>query len=347
MDLIRKIRIALIAVIWASLFWSCQKEEDPPLPLTVTSVTPQNGAVDVRVNESIVVTFSRAISKVPASVANITVTKANGSIVSIESRVVSGDGLSVVLTPKGTLAPSTVHTISVKDVTTDDGVIVTPLTATFTTVTVPLKATAISPADGSKDLENVKQVVVTFDTKLEKTSDNLDKVVFGEYISNQFYFFGGLFITKSFSEDGLSVIINFAHPYLLDAGSTYVLQATNLVGENGAIGGAYSKFTIKDAPLAIVSFTPANGATDVALDSKVVAIFNKRMKSSVAPGFTVGPKNGELWISKFDGIKTMTFECTTALRSETTYGLIKYGDIVSAGGEKMEILPNYSFSTKK
>ena len=345
MNFIKTIRIVFIVVIWASLVWSCQNEEQV-LPLTVTSVTPANDATGIKVDAPIVITFSRPVTKTPINLTGIVLTKSTGEVVT-NSKTFNENGTVVTITPNGTLANNTVYKLAVKDVQADDGAIVTSFNSSFTTVS-PLKVLSIVPAEGSQDLNNLKQVVFTLDKKVTNTKSNIDCIRFGEFGSD-----GVLVVrpypllVKSISDDGLSVIISFPE-YMLSVGVKYAAALDKLVAEDGSmLSYAATTFTMKDAPLAIANITPANGAINVALDSKVVVIFNKQMKASMVPGFTVSPKNGESWTMDFDGMKTVTFTCKTALKSETKYDFIKFGDITSYFGEKMDKLPDFSFTTGK
>lgn len=345
MNLIKSIRFVFIVVIWASLVWSCQNEE-PLLPLSVTSVTPANDATGIKVDAPIVITFSRPVAKTPINLTGIVLTKSTGEVVT-NSKTFNENGTSITITPNGALANNVVYKLAVKDVQTDDGAIATPFNSSFTTVS-PLKVLNIIPAEGSKDLQNLKQVVFNLDKKVANTKSNIDCIRFGEFGSD-----GVLVVrpypllVKSISDDGLSVIISFPE-YMLSVGVKYAAALDKLVAEDGSmLSYAATTFTMKDAPLAIANITPANGSINVALDSKVIVIFNKQLKASMVPGFTVAPKNGESWTMDFDGMKTVTFTCKTALKSETKYDFIKFGDIISYSGEKMEKLPDYSFTTAK
>lgn len=346
MNLIKSIRIVFIVVIWTSLVWSCQNEE-PILPLSVTSVTPLNDATGVATDVPIVITFSRPVSKTPANLTGIVLTKSTGEIVT-NSMAFNTDGTSVTITPNGTLANNVIYKLAIKDVQTDDGAVVTPLNSSFTTVVSPLKVLSVVPSEGSKDLQNLKQVVFTLSKKVANTNANLNGIRFGEYGSDGVLVVRSYpLLVKSISEDGLSVVISFPE-YMLSVGVKYAAALDKLVAEDGSVlSYAATTFTMKDAPLAVAYISPANGATGVALDSKIVVVFNKQLKPSTVPGFTVYGYSGESWTMEFDGTKTVTFTCKTALKGESKYGLMKFGDIISATGEKLDKLPDYSFTTRK
>ncbi len=339
-----------LAVIFAVTltFTSCEKpEDDPVLPLSVTSVTPSNNAVGVKVEDPIVLNFSRPVSKTPANLVGIVLTKSTGETV-VTSMTFSDDGASVTIKPSGLLANNVIYKLAVKDVQTDDGAIVTPYSSSFTTITTPLTVVAVVPADGSKDLQNIKQIVFTLNKKIANTKSNLDGIRFGEYgLDGVLIIRSYPLLVKSISEDGLSVIISFPE-YLLSAGVKYAAALDKISAEDGAfLSYSAMTFTMKDVPLAVANITPANGAKDVALDSKVVVIFNKQLKPSTIPGFTVNGYAGESWSMEFDGTKTVTFTCKTALKAESKYSLLVFGEIISASGEKLDKLPDYSFTTKK
>jgi len=329
------------------LFVSCSKDEPERLPLTVTSVTPLNDATGVATDVPIVITFSRPVAKTPANIIGITLTKSTGEVVT-NSKAFSDDGASITITPNGTLANNVIYKLAVKDVKTDDGAIVTPFNSSFTTMATPLKVLSVVPAEGSKDLQNLKQVVFTLSKKVGNTKSNLDCIRFGEFGSDGVLVVRPYpYLVKSISEDGLSVIVSFPE-YMLSVGVKYAAALDKLVAEDGSVlSYAATTFTMKDVPLNVAYISPANGATGVALDSKIVVVFNKQLKPSTVPGFTVYGYSGESWTMEFDGMKTVTFTCKTALKGESKYSLMKFGDIISASGEKMDKLPDYSFTTGK
>lgn len=346
MNFIKTIRIVFTVVIWASLVWSCQNEE-PILPLTITSVNPPDQTGKLPLSAYVDLTFSRAVSKNATNLIGIQLFNLTGAEIA-STKSVNEAGTVVTIKPISDLLANTQYEVSVKDVVTDDGAVVAPFSSSFTTVMSPLKVLSIVPTEGSKDLQNLKQVVFNLDKKVANTKSNIDCIRFGEFGSD-----GVLVVrpypllVKSISDDGLSVIISFPE-YMLSVGVKYAAALDKLVAEDGSmLSYAATTFTMKDAPLAIANITPANGSINVALDSKVIVIFNKQLKASMVPGFTVAPKNGESWTMDFDGMKTVTFTCKTALKSETKYDFIKFGDIISYSGEKMEKLPDYSFITAK
>ena len=219
--------------------------------------------------------------------------------------------------------------------------------SSFNTVAAPLTIVSSVPANNAADVENLTKLVITFSKKIAKTQANLDAVTMGELINGTLYGFTSSHITKAISEDGLSVTIAMA-ANIASAGSTYVANLANVTAEDGGVLKTASiQFSTKNASLGFTSITPSNGATDVATNAKIVIVFNKLMKSNAMPGIAVLAMPGESWTSIFDGVKTLTFTCSTPLKSATKYELLKVGDIVSFAGEKMETLPAYSFTTGK
>lgn len=347
MNLIKSIRIVFIVVIWASLVWSCQNE-DPILPLTVTKVNPPDQTKNLAVTGTFVdITFSRAISKNAANLTGVKLTDPTGAEVA-SVKTVNANGTVINIKPSSDLSQKTDYKVSVTGVATDDGAIVTPFTSTFTTVTLSLKVLSVIPANGAVDLQNIKQIVFTLDKKVANTKSNLDGIRFGEYgIDGVLIVRGYPLLTKTISADGMNIVLSFPE-YMLSVGVKYAAALDKITAEDGSVL-TYSAmtFTMKDAPLAIANISPANGATGVALDSKIVVVFNKQLKPGTVPGFTVYGYSGESWAMEFDGTKTVTFTCKTALKGESTYGLMKFGDIISATGEKLDKLPDYSFTTRK
>lgn len=327
------------------LFVSCSKDEPERLPVTVTAVTPADQAKDVAVTQEVSITFSRAISKNAANFVGIQLLNLASTEIA-SAKTINDAGTVVTVKPTTALATATTFKVLVKNVATDDGVVVQTFNSSFATVIPPLTLASSVPANNAADVENLKQVVITFGKKIAKTQANLDAVTMGELINGTLYGFTASHITKAISEDGLSMTITMA-ANIASAGSSYIVNLVNVTAEDGGVLTAASiKFSTKNAPLGFASITPANGATNVATDAKIVIVFNKLMKN-VLPGIATYGMPGETWTVEFDGVKILTLTCTTPLKNATKYELLKVGDIVSFAGEKMETLPPYSFTTAK
>lgn len=328
------------------LFVSCGKDEPEPLSVTVTAVTPADQATGILISAEVSITFSRAISKNASTLVGIMLLDPSGAEVAA-TKTFNDAGTIVVIKPSAMLAQSTSYKISVKNVSTDDGAIAPVFTSTFKTLAgAPLIVSSL-PANNAVDVENLTKVVVTFNKKIAKTALNIIGMDLGEYVNGTVYGFSQTQVTPTISEDGLSVTFTLA-ANLASPGSIYYATFRDLAAEDGGVLKAGSiKFTTKNAPLGFASITPANGATDIALNSKVVIVFNKPMKSATLPGVMIMGFPGESWMASFDGYKTLTLSCGTPLKADSKYELWKIGDIVSFSGEKMEKLPDYSFTTGK
>lgn len=104
-------------------------------PLTVTQVTPANGAEGVALGTTVTVTFDRPV-------ASASVTESSVSLGSVAgNRAVAGS--SVTFTPSGDLSDGQTYTVSVNGVTDLEGVgLAAPFTSSFTTELLAVMADA-------------------------------------------------------------------------------------------------------------------------------------------------------------------------------------------------------------
>jgi hypothetical protein len=130
----------------------------------------------------------------------------------------------------------------------------------------------------------------------------------------------------------------------LDPGISYKIQI-NAKTADGATVNTTSSFTTKTLPLAMVSITPANGATGVSTSAKVVIVLSKKVKNTIASNLTIKPFPGESWTTTYDGDKTITLSCSTALKANTKYELWQLATIESLTDADKLTLPVYSFTT--
>jgi hypothetical protein len=145
--------------------------------ITVTSVTPADGAANVATNAAVTVTFSE-----PASAASVnagTVRLLQGASGVGASLALSADRRAVTLTPSARLKDKAAFTVLVTTGVEDPTGhrLPTEFRSTFTTVdeTAPF-VTAISPATGALQVPVETEIAVTFDEALDR-AQNLDAVV--------------------------------------------------------------------------------------------------------------------------------------------------------------------------
>jgi methionine-rich copper-binding protein CopC len=338
LNLIAMKKLFFICIALFAILFSCD-EPDIKTPLKVTSVTPSNNAIGVSVEPTITIEFSRTISKDQGNFDGIILENSSGEIVTT-AKEVTENGLSISIKPTNKLEGDKMYKLSISEIVADDGEVVRQFSSAFKTGIAPLTLASCSILDGAKDVENLKEIILTFDRKIQKTLANFNSI---NLVDSKLNPVDG--ILKFVSDDAKMVTIKFPE-YLLDPGATYQVTVKNVTAEDGSkIEHPNIKFTIKDEPFGIVSITPENGSTVVALDTMVVVIFNKKIEGNGLPYFTIIGKCGESWTATTDKMKTITFTCDTILTNNITYSFLKFVNTVSVTGEILSELPPYSFTT--
>ncbi len=195
----------------------------------------------------------------------------------------------------------------------------------------PLTVSTVTPANNSTAVELNSSVSVTFSRAI--TSDISGVKLLAPDNSE---------VASDKTLTGATVTVK--PKATLDPGVVYKIQV-NAKTTDGASVNSTSSFTTKTLPLALVSFTPSNGATGVSKTAKVVILLNKKVKNSVVNNLTVMPYPGEAWTTVYDGDKTITLSCSVALKANSKYDLMQMAPIESLTDADKLTLPTYGFTT--
>ncbi len=104
-------------------------------PLTVTSVSPVNGATGVEPSTLVTLTFSAAVNPASVTASSVNLGSVDGSLTVL--------GSVVTLEPDGDLAPGSTYALSVDGVTATDGTFrLSAFSSSFTTKDAPVAADA-------------------------------------------------------------------------------------------------------------------------------------------------------------------------------------------------------------
>ena len=147
---------------WISYFATAAGQQTGPL--TVTSVSPPNGATNVPVNAAIQIRVSAPVSVV--SVGNSALTLKTGGNAVAGTVAVSGSQLT--FTPSAPLTVSTAYTLTASGFTDLAGNAVQAFTSGFTTssssvpVSTPLTVSSVNPANAAVNVPVTSTVVVTY-----------------------------------------------------------------------------------------------------------------------------------------------------------------------------------------
>ncbi|MHB1921314.1 MAG: Ig-like domain-containing protein [Chitinophagaceae bacterium] len=292
-----------------------------PIPPTVISTVPPNGATGVSINKSISATFSEAMDSASTltsfSLANTTT---GGTAV---SGTVSYSGTTVVFAPSSLLAYNTTYTATIHKGVKDHLEIgmVNDYVWTFTTSAAPTPPTVTStdPVNAATGVPFNKIVSATFsqvmDSNSVKASFSLANTTMG-----------GTPVSGTVSYSGLTG--SFTPTALLAASTTYTATISTVAkdtsGLNMVSNYVWTFITgAAPAPPTVTSTNPVNAATNVALNTQVSATFSQVMDSnSVKSSFTLAnttaggtPVSGTVSYSGQTGV----FTPSALLTANTTY----------------------------
>ncbi len=277
---------------------------DNTLP-QISSVTPPAGSSDIPLRPVMQVLFNKPVATPADSSAPIRL-MSNGSSVG-GSFNLAADGLSLSFFAAAPLAASTTFQLMVSGLTDITGQQIADFSTSFTTIAVasttpPLQVTAMSPADGTTQVDPSVPIVLTFNRPVNPNSANATTLSFS------YSPFPGTQLpgpNGTYSVAGNTVTFTPNSP--LPAGKFYltVHGVTDLSGS--ALGYLFSSFQVQtpSAPAASTAVTlvsPGNGQI-VSSDGYVVISFSQSLApDTVVPGnFTVYPSYNTLTVQLLPG----------------------------------------------
>lgn len=262
----------------------------PQVAPAVTAVSPPNGATSVPVNAHVVVQFGEPLDPISVGNSAITVTAAGTPVAGTIS--LSTDGTTLTFAPTNVLAASTTYSVLVAGVTDTAGNAVVTFTSSFSTsgmtiTTGPLVLSA-SPANGATGVAVNTNIVLTFSEPINPITVNNNTVVIQLSVTG----FRGV-IAGAYSLDATGTIVTFTPVSPFPANTTVFVSANGLMDFAGnSNSGFSSSFTTgggaDTTPPTVLSVAPANGASNVGLNSTVALTFSKSLLNGSVNGNTVG-----------------------------------------------------------
>lgn len=292
-------------------------------PPTVSSTSPANAALDVAVNSAITATFSEVMLKSSLNASTFQLMTQGGSPV---AGTVSATSSSMTFTPSVPLDALAQYTATVTTGVEDSAG--NPLAADFTWSfttgpvpdTTPPTVSAVSPADAATGVALDSAVSATFSEAM--TNATLTNTTF---ILTQTS--GGEVVGGRVSISGATA--TFVPSVALIAGANYT--ATITTGVQDAAGNPLAAnfawtFTtavaLDTTPPAVSATSPANNATDVALDAPISATFSEAMTNATLnpASFTVATSGGAPVAGTVNvSGNTATFTPSAPLAASTQY----------------------------
>ena len=145
---------------------------------------------------------------------------------------------------------------------------------TATTLDVPPQVITLSPTDGSSDVSLTSNIVITFNANVEKGSGNItlrDGSASGTVIETIAVSSGSVSIS------GGAVTIN---PSDFPTGKDIFVVVDDGAFTSASLGSGtdlINTYNFTTGPITVSSFSPTDGATDVAVDSNIVITFSENI----------------------------------------------------------------------
>ncbi len=276
-----------------------------PAP-AVTGETPESGATGVAVSPSITATFNE-----PVQSGTIGFTLASGSGNVSGSVTYNASTMTAIFTPGAALSYATTYKATVSGALSTAGVAMTsPFVWSFSTDTTPPAVTQKTPAAGATNVALATTVTATFNEAVQSST-------IGFTLKN-----GSATVATNFSYNSTTHTATWTPTSALAYSTTYTASVTGALDTAGDPMNApvtWSFTTLPQPPPAVISETPASGATGVAVSSPVTATFNEAVQSGTI-SFTLASGSGSVTGSVTYNASTNTATFTpSALAYATTY----------------------------
>ena len=261
--------------------------------LTVTTINPSSAQTGVPLNADVTAVLSNNIDPTTVSNSSITVTPSGGSAIA-GTVTLGSNGVTLTFVPAAALSASTVYNVSVSGINDIDGNAVTPFASAFTTGTTTYGSgsftlVSTSPTNGATNVAVTSPVTFTMSNLINPASVNPQSVEICYHTC------GGEYVAGTFSVSGATVTFT---PLTQYPGNTvmgmYVYGLTDEAGNPAYVSaGTFTTANTVDKTPPTVTITPANGATNVGLNTQIVLSFSKSINPTTITSNTVALFNGD------------------------------------------------------
>jgi hypothetical protein len=257
---------------------------------TVSTISPPNGTTGVPLNAQVVAVMSDDID--PTSVSNSAITL---SPVAAGTVNLASDGVTLTFVPTGSLTASKTYTVTVSGFKDTEGNTATTFTSTFTTGTMTntsaLTVNSVTPVNGATGVAVNSTVVITFSANVNPVTVNTNSITIFDQ-SN-----GSATLAGSYAVSGATV--TFTPQKNLPGNATIGVGVGGNVQDlaGNFCNGSNTSFTTAntvDTTAPTVTVLPANGTSNVGLNTQVVLTFSKSINpNTIINGNTVSLFNGD------------------------------------------------------
>ena len=264
---------------------------------TVSAIAPANGQTGVPLNAQVVALMSDDID--PTSITNnsITVTPSGGSAIA-GTVTLASDGATLTFVPSAALAASKVYNVSVGGFKDIEGNAITSFTSSFTTGTSTYASgsftiSSMSPVNGATNVSVTSPVSFTMSNLIDAASVNPNTVFV--YINNT-----SVVVAGSYNVSGNTVTFTPQNPY--PANTLMAMGVYGIADEAGNLdyqyGYTFTTANTLDHTAPTVTISPANGATNVGLNTQVVLTFSKSINPATIAANSLALFNGDTSIDR-------------------------------------------------
>ncbi|HHZ99380.1 MAG TPA: T9SS type A sorting domain-containing protein, partial [Candidatus Marinimicrobia bacterium] len=247
---------------------------------------PYNNQFGVAVNSEITITFDEKIRNVDDSALDDTNV---GSLITLKKNDATGDDISKTVTINSDKTLITINPTN--DFSAEQRVYVAigatvedeadnaiqPVNITFTTVDNTAPTATIVPADAATGIAPSSNITISFNEPVRKTDDSaLDNSVVTLKKTDA----SGDAIAFTTSVDAAQKVITVTPSSGLGSSQTVYVCVNGVEdNSNNALAETCATFTTADADAPTVNMNPQDGATDVAVDTKVTLTFSETVRN--------------------------------------------------------------------
>jgi hypothetical protein len=261
-------------------------------PGTVATINPGSAQTGVPLNAQVVAAMSKNIDPTSVTTNSITVTPSGGSAIAGAVKLAS-DGVTLTFMPAAALTASTVYNVSVGGFKDIDGNTVTTFASSFTTGASSYGSgsftiVSTSPVNGATNVSVTSPVTFTMSNLINAASVNPNTVYIS--VTNT-----GQVVAGSYSVSGMSVTFTPLTQY--PANTLMNMSVCNLTDEAGngdCQGYSFTTANTADKTPPTVTISPANGTTNVGLNTQIVLSFSESINPSTITANTVSLFNGDI-----------------------------------------------------
>ena len=264
-------------------------------PATVSTISPVNNQTGVPVNAQVVAVMSDSIDPTTVTNSSITVTPSGGSAVA-GTVTLASDGVTLTFVPISALTNAKLYNVTVGGFNDVQSTPVTTFTSSFTTGSASYGSASFTlvsnnPASGAKNVSVTSPVTFTMSNLINPASVNAQSV---ELCIGGC---GNTYVAGTYAVSGATIIFTPTTPY--PANATVGMRVDGLMDEAGNTasnlsGGSFTTAATVDQTPPTVTITPANGTTNLGLNTQVVLTFSKSINPTTISTGSVNLFNGDV-----------------------------------------------------